>query len=208
MNGLEIAMTHHTKTKSHELQRSMTDLFTTQKKSTNQDQRITELERKLNESEQRRLLEIKKRDEGIFESQRLAKDKEDELEKEIQGFHLSILPPSLANLSLDRRRHKGAGGGKQRDVAGGGNIIPDLNVSDNYPDTVVMVVTIVQFNRLVDILSQTPHHMIELLKYYHAAIETILQTHPKVYCVERISDTCIFTSNAPDRNERAARDLW
>jgi hypothetical protein len=204
-NGLEIAMTHHTKTKSYELQRSMTDLISSKKQATGHEDQIADLKRKLTESEQKRKEEIKKRDESISESQRQARVKEEELETEIQGLHHSILPPSLANMSMDRRKKKKAGVGGVASVMDGPS---ELNVSDLYQDTAVMVVTIVQFNRLVDVLSQTPHRMIELLKYYHAAIDAMLQAYPKVYCVERISDTCIFTSNAPDRNERAVRDLW
>ncbi|KAJ3383994.1 Guanylate cyclase 2G [Lobulomyces angularis] len=82
----------------------------------------------------------------------------------------------------------------------------EYNHSSSYEGVTIMVVTIVHFNRLVEQLSNS-HLMLDLLRIYHDSIDMLLQSYPKIYWIDRISDTCIFVSGAPDENYRHAEDM-
>jgi class 3 adenylate cyclase len=87
-------------------------------------------------------------------------------------------------------------------------LVQPLQSTGNYFSHVsILVVTIVHFNRMVELFSSTPQLVIRILQAYHEAIDHYLSEHPHIYMVERISDTCIFLSGAPETHTHHEQEL-
>lgn len=125
-----------------------------------------------------------------------------ELQKEIASIKHSFLPKALAtqaeSVIISPRSH----------------LFPTSSINSptiqmqnngNFTKTTIIVVTIVHFNKLVEQLVHTDL-MLQVLKTYHDAIDTLLARYKRLEWIEWISDTCIFVSGAPEENFRHAED--